>query len=105
MQSIIHILFFLDTVLFFLGKLTLKIPWNNVYVYPVEASMENLFLLVAPNTEITYDPVKEEKWKQEAKQAEIEKVEAAKKREREKGNFLIKLLLYLCEIRQGAVLA
>lgn len=72
------------TVYGYLGKLTLKIPWKNLYSAPVEASVENLFLLVAPNTEIKYDPVKEEKWKQEAKQAEIEKVEAAKKREREK---------------------
>lgn len=72
------------TVYGYLGKLTLKIPWKNLYSAPVEASVENLFLLVAPNTEIKYDPVKEEKWKQEAKQAEIEKVEDAKKREREK---------------------
>lgn len=72
-----------------LGKLTLKIPWKNLYSAPIDASVENLFLLVAPNTEIKYDPAKEEKWKQEAKQAEIGKVEAAKEREREKGNFLV----------------
>lgn len=72
------------TISGFLGKLTLKIPWKNVYNASTEASIENLFILVAPNTEMKYDPAKEEKWKQEAKQAEVEKVEAAKKREREK---------------------
>jgi len=72
------------TVNGFLGKLTLKIPWKNLYSAPVEASVEDLYLLVVPNTEIRYDPIKEEKWKQEAKQAEINKVEEAKKKEKEK---------------------
>ncbi|RZF46695.1 hypothetical protein LSTR_LSTR002558 [Laodelphax striatellus] len=67
-----------------LGKLILKIPWKNLYSSPTEATVEKLFLLVVPNQDTRYDPVKEEKWKQEAKQAEIEKVEAAKKKELEK---------------------
>lgn len=46
----------------------MKIPWKNLYAAPTEASIERLFLLVVPNQEIKYDPVKEEKWKQEAKQ-------------------------------------
>lgn len=53
----------------------------------MEATIEDLYLLVAPNTEVKYDPVKEEKWKQEAKQAAISKVEEAKKSDRDKGNF------------------
>lgn len=73
----------------FAGKLTLKIPWKNLYSAPVEAAVENLYLLVVPNTEIKYDPAKEEKWKQDAKQAEINKVEEAKKQEREKSEFLL----------------
>ncbi|XP_075230691.1 vacuolar protein sorting 13C isoform X2 [Lycorma delicatula] len=72
------------TVYGHLGKLVLKIPWKNLYSAPTEASIEKLFLLVVPHQEIKYDPEKEEKWKQEAKQAEIAKVEAAKKRELEK---------------------
>lgn len=76
---------------FHAGKLTLKIPWKNLYSAPVEAAVENLYLLVVPNTEIKYDPAKEEKWKQDAKQAEINKVEEAKKQEREKSEFLFVL--------------
>lgn len=63
----------------------LKIPWKNLYSAPVEASVEGLFLLVVPNQEVKYDPIKEEKWSQEAKQAELQRIEAAKKREKEKG--------------------
>lgn len=66
----------------------MKIPWKNLYSAPVEAAVENLYLLVVPNTEINYDPVKEEKWRQDSKQAEINKVEEAKKQEREKSEFL-----------------
>ncbi|XP_069674534.1 intermembrane lipid transfer protein Vps13 isoform X2 [Periplaneta americana] len=67
-----------------LGKLVLKIPWKNLYSAPVEATIEGLFLLVVPNQEVKYDPIKEEKWSQEAKQAELTKIEEAKKREKEK---------------------
>lgn len=63
----------------------LKIPWKNLYGAAVEASIEDLYLLVVPNQEIKYDAVKEEKWAFEAKQAEINKVEMAKKKEAEKG--------------------
>lgn len=38
-----------------------------------------------PNQEVKYDPVKEEKWAQDAKQNQLNKVEAAKKWEAEKG--------------------
>ena len=33
-----------------LGKLTLKIPWKNLYSAPVEATIEGLYVLVVPNT-------------------------------------------------------
>lgn len=67
-----------------LGKLVLKIPWKNLYSAPVEATLEGLFLLVVPNQEVKYDPAKEEKWSQEAKKAELQRVEDKKKQEREK---------------------
>jgi vacuolar protein sorting-associated protein 13A/C len=67
------------------GKLVLKIPWKNLYSAPVEASVEGLFLLVVPNQEVKYDPVKEDKWSHEAKKSELQKIEDAKKREKEKG--------------------
>jgi vacuolar protein sorting-associated protein 13A/C len=67
------------------GKLVLKIPWKNLYSAPVEASVEGLFLLVVPNQEVKYDPIKEEKWIQETKKSELQRTEDAKKREKEKG--------------------
>lgn len=65
----------------------MKIPWKNIYTAPVEVSVENLFLLVHPIQDVVYDPVKEEKLKQETKQALINQVELAKKVEKEKGFF------------------
>ena len=70
---------------YFTGKLVLKIPWKNLYNSPVEAQVENLYLLVVPNQEVKYDQEKEKKWAQEVKQAELKKVEEMKKKEREKG--------------------
>ena len=63
----------------------LKIPWKNLYNDKVEAYVERLFLLAVPNQEVKYDPVKEERWNQEAKLLQLKKVEEAKKREAEKG--------------------
>lgn len=65
----------------------MKIPWKNIYTAPVEVSVENLFLLVHPIQDVVYDPVKEEKLKQETKQGLINQVELAKKIEKEKGFF------------------
>ena len=78
-----------------LRKLVLKIPWKNLYSAPVEASLEGLFLLVVPNQEVKYDPAKEEKLSQEAKKAELQRLEDKKKQEREKGEMGITLLLLL----------
>lgn len=66
----------------------MKIPWKNLYRDPVEAAVERLFLLAVPNQEVKYDPVKEERWSQDAKQNQLNKVEAAKKWEAEKGTLL-----------------
>ena len=68
-----------------IGKLVLKIPWKNLYGASVEATIERLFLIVNPTAEIKYDPEKEEKMALAAKQAELARVEEAKKREAEKG--------------------
>lgn len=53
----------------------------------MEVSVEELFLLVNPIQDVVYDAEKEERLKQEAKQALIAKVELAKKTEREKGTY------------------
>lgn len=74
---------------FYIGKLTLKIPWKRLYTDPVIASVDTLYLLVVPNQDIKYDAAKEEKYLQEAKLAEIKKVEEAKRIEAEKGKYCI----------------
>uniref|UniRef100_A0A673N380 Vacuolar protein sorting-associated protein 13C-like n=1 Tax=Sinocyclocheilus rhinocerous TaxID=307959 RepID=A0A673N380_9TELE len=69
-----------------IGKLTLKIPWKNLYNEAVVATLDGLYLLVVPGaTEsklfsspynaIKYDPVKEEHYQQEAKQKELQRIE------------------------------
>lgn len=67
-----------------LGKLVLKIPWKNLYSLPVQADVEDLYLLVAPNLAVNYNAAKQSKMELEAKKTELTKVEEAKKRELEK---------------------
>ncbi|XP_026072516.1 vacuolar protein sorting-associated protein 13C-like isoform X6 [Carassius auratus] len=58
-----------------IGKLTLKIPWKNLYSEAVVATLDGLYLLVVPGATIKYDPVKEERYLQEAKQKELQRIE------------------------------
>lgn len=67
-----------------LGKLVLKIPWKNLYSLPVEADVEDLYLLVAPNAAVSYNAEKQYKTELDAKKAELAKVEEVKKREQDK---------------------
>ncbi|KAM6942753.1 intermembrane lipid transfer protein VPS13C [Xenentodon cancila] len=60
-----------------IGKLTLKIPWKNLYNDAVVATLEGLFLLVVPGATIKYDAAKEERYQQEAKQRELQRIEEA----------------------------
>lgn len=77
----------------------LKIPWKNLYGAPVEAAIERLYLLVVPNQEVKYDPAKEDKLAQEAKQTELLRIETAKKKAAEQGSstslLQLKTKLYL----------
>ncbi|KAJ8247515.1 hypothetical protein GJAV_G00247280, partial [Gymnothorax javanicus] len=59
------------------GKLTLKIPWKNLYSEAVVATLDGLYLLVVPGATIKYDAAKEEKYVQEAKQKELQRIEDA----------------------------
>lgn len=70
--------------MFVLGKLVLKIPWKNLYTLPVEADVEDLYLLVAPNSAVTYNEEKQRKVELDTKKGELLKVEEARKRELEK---------------------
>uniref|UniRef100_A0A146KJR5 Vacuolar protein sorting-associated protein 13A n=1 Tax=Lygus hesperus TaxID=30085 RepID=A0A146KJR5_LYGHE len=74
------------TVFGHLGKLTLQIPWKDLYNSPVKVEVEGLYVLVVPNSDIKYDPIKDKKYRLDEKMAEVKKVEKAKKLELEKAN-------------------
>lgn len=67
-----------------LGKLILKIPWQNLYGLPVEADVEDLYLLVSPNSAVSYDPIKQKKIELDTKKGELLKLEEARKQELKK---------------------
>ncbi|XP_004374680.1 intermembrane lipid transfer protein VPS13C isoform X1 [Trichechus manatus latirostris] len=82
-----------------IGKLTLKIPWKNLYGEAVVATLAGLYLLVVPGASIKYDAEKEEKSLQDIKQKELSRIEEAlqkaaekdKPKEAKKDTFLEKL--------------
>ncbi|XP_057581269.1 intermembrane lipid transfer protein VPS13A isoform X2 [Hippopotamus amphibius kiboko] len=63
-----------------IGNLSLVIPWKNLYTQPVEALLEDIYLLIVPSSRIKYDPLKEEKQLFEAKQQELKRIEEAKQK-------------------------
>ncbi|XP_022429176.2 vacuolar protein sorting-associated protein 13A isoform X1 [Delphinapterus leucas] len=63
-----------------IGNLSLLIPWKNLYTQPVEALLEDIYLLIVPSSRIKYDPLKEEKQLFEAKQQELKRIEEAKRK-------------------------
>ncbi|XP_067829405.1 intermembrane lipid transfer protein VPS13C isoform X2 [Heptranchias perlo] len=82
-----------------IDKLTLKIPWKNLYSEAVVATLDGLYLLVVPEGSIQYDAEKEEKQLQENKQKELLRIECAlqkaakkdKPKEEKKDTFVEKL--------------
>ncbi|XP_041840973.1 LOW QUALITY PROTEIN: vacuolar protein sorting-associated protein 13C-like [Melanotaenia boesemani] len=82
-----------------IGKLTLKIPWKNLYSDAVVATLDGLYLLVVPGAKIKYDAAKEERYQQETKQKELQRIEEAlqtavrreKPQEEKKDTFMEKL--------------
>ncbi|KAM6980546.1 intermembrane lipid transfer protein VPS13C [Aplochiton taeniatus] len=77
------------------GKLTLKIPWKNLYNDAVVATLDGLYLLVVPGATIKYDAAKEEHYIQEAKQKELQRIEdalqMAARRDSQTGEFVFNL--------------
>lgn len=67
-----------------IAKLTLKIPWKNLYEEPVVAELDGVYALAVPNIAIKYNAEKEETYLQDAKQKKLAAVEEAKKIEAEK---------------------
>ncbi|KAG7483053.1 hypothetical protein JOB18_037841 [Solea senegalensis] len=74
-----------------IGKLTLKIPWKNLYNDAVVATLDGLYLLVVPGATMKYDAVKEERDQQEAKQRELQRIEEALQRACQSGDLLFNL--------------
>uniref|UniRef100_A0A8C0XLP4 Chorein N-terminal domain-containing protein n=1 Tax=Castor canadensis TaxID=51338 RepID=A0A8C0XLP4_CASCN len=68
-----------------IDKLTLKIPWKNLYGEAVVATLEGLYLLIVPGASIEYDAEKEEKSLQDTKQKELSRIEDALQKAAEKG--------------------
>ncbi|XP_072763012.1 intermembrane lipid transfer protein Vps13 isoform X2 [Anoplolepis gracilipes] len=61
-----------------LGKLILKIPFKDMWNGQIDAIVEELFILVVPTSQVTYNEEKETKTQLEAKRAELERVEKRK---------------------------
>ncbi|KHJ44017.1 hypothetical protein D918_05710 [Trichuris suis] len=61
-------------------KLSLKIPWKNLYTEAVVAEVQGLYVLAVPNAGIKYNAEKEENTMVEAKKAELRRIEAAKEK-------------------------
>ncbi|XP_021333517.2 intermembrane lipid transfer protein VPS13C isoform X4 [Danio rerio] len=82
-----------------IGKLTLKIPWKNLYNEAVVATLDGLYLLVVPGATIKYDAVKEERYLQEAKQKELQRIEETlqlvARRDSQAGEFVFNLESYV----------
>ncbi|XP_026058511.1 vacuolar protein sorting-associated protein 13A isoform X2 [Carassius auratus] len=69
-----------------IGRLELKIPWKNLYTQSVEATLDEVFLLIVPTASIKYDAEKEERQLQEAQQKELQRIEETKQKAAEKEN-------------------
>uniref|UniRef100_A0A4W4DQ44 Vacuolar protein sorting 13 homolog A n=1 Tax=Electrophorus electricus TaxID=8005 RepID=A0A4W4DQ44_ELEEL len=63
-----------------IGRLELKIPWKNLYTQSVEATLDDVYLLIVPTASIKYDAEKEEKQLQEARQRELQRIEETKQK-------------------------
>lgn len=76
-----------------LGRLAIRIPWKNLYASQVILDIEELLIVLIPYNEFKYDHAKEEKWKNDKKQARLRAVEEARKRELEVGELISFLVI------------
>uniref|UniRef100_A0A8C1ZQ45 Vacuolar protein sorting 13 homolog A n=1 Tax=Cyprinus carpio TaxID=7962 RepID=A0A8C1ZQ45_CYPCA len=67
-----------------IGRLELKIPWKKLYTQSVEATLDEVYLLIVPTASIKYDAEKEERQLQEARQRELQRIEESKQKAAEK---------------------
>lgn len=64
----------------------LKIPWKNLYTQPVIADIEDLFVVLVPNTTFEYNAEKEKVAQRSLKRSAVKALEDARQRELDKGN-------------------
>ncbi|OCH96150.1 vacuolar protein sorting-associated protein 13 [Obba rivulosa] len=64
-----------DVVEGHLGKFTLSLHWLNLGSQPVEVFIEDVYLLVVPSSETTYDPEEDERRQQAAKMERLQNAE------------------------------
>lgn len=62
----------------FSGKLILKIPFKDMWNGQIDAIVEELFILVVPTSQVSYNEEKETKAQLETKRAELTRVEKRK---------------------------
>ncbi|CAF3939022.1 unnamed protein product [Rotaria sp. Silwood2] len=67
-------------------KLTLQVPWKNIYTQSTKATIDGLFLLVVPKTEVEYDAKRDEKEQHEAKMKEVYHIEELRKEQEAQKN-------------------
>lgn len=67
----------IEVVYGYLGKLSLKIPWKNLYTEPVEAVVERLYVLAKPSKSVPYDAEKDEKRQIAEKRGKLKLIEEA----------------------------
>ncbi|XP_028969113.1 vacuolar protein sorting-associated protein 13 [Galendromus occidentalis] len=70
----------------FIKKLTLKIPWKDLYGAPVVASIDGVYAVIVPSTSTKYDEQKEFRASQDAKQKALMRVEELRAKELELKN-------------------
>ncbi|CAF4497379.1 unnamed protein product [Rotaria socialis] len=69
-----------------LKKLTLQVPWKNLYTHPTKLTIDGLYLLVIPRIEISYNAKQAEKERHEAKMKEVDKIEQIQKDKEDQKN-------------------
>ncbi|XP_014674952.1 PREDICTED: vacuolar protein sorting-associated protein 13A-like [Priapulus caudatus] len=74
----------------FVGKLTLTIPWTQLYTAPVIVAVEELFVLAGPTTDREYDEAKEKQLARAHKRVILDRLEVLPTEERDP-TFLEKL--------------
>lgn len=60
------------------GKLILKIPFKDMWNGQIDAIVEELFILIVPTSQVSYNEEKEIKAQLEVKRAELARVEKRK---------------------------